>query len=281
MTVYQAPKDEAPAMTDSLGDPALNNPQQTNRSLTWKVPSGWKETSGSGMRVATLVPPAGKGQTELSVVQLSGDAGGDLPNVNRWRGQLGLPPIDSLAGQTQTLGTPVGKTLVVDIKGDNDRAMVAAILRDGDASWFFKLTGPVAAVAEAKPAFIFYVFSSLFALRDLPPGPDPHTFAQAGLLPAVDQHAISAHSFQFGKIFKTLKVVGGYGLADFHLDCGESSPEIQKHIDLMSGPVAPVVKRGPLATMDKSLEYLRYYESFIDTPIQRMPHEIFSAPDSQ
>ena len=33
------------------------------------------------------------GTSDVSVVRLSGEAGGDLGNVNRWRGQINLEPI--------------------------------------------------------------------------------------------------------------------------------------------------------------------------------------------
>ena len=65
-------------------------------ALKWALPKGWTETPGSGMRYATLTPP-GAGKVEMSVVVLPGAAGGELANVNRWRGQIGLPPLDEAA----------------------------------------------------------------------------------------------------------------------------------------------------------------------------------------
>lgn len=123
-------------------------------ALNWTDPSGWTRQPGSGMRVATYALAEG---TECTVISLAGAAGGDLANVNRWRGQMGLPDIPSLQGQAASVKTPLGSALVVDFEGAGPQAgrrMVAAIVTDGGTSWFFKLVGPKAAVAKAKPNLI-------------------------------------------------------------------------------------------------------------------------------
>jgi hypothetical protein len=120
--------------------------------VSWKLPSGWREETGSGMRVATLRAPS---DAEVSVIALPGDAGGDLANVNRWRGQLELPPLaeSELAAQAKKVAAPAGEVLVVDFAAPSKGRMVGARLFAGGQSWFFKLTGKDGAVASAKPAF--------------------------------------------------------------------------------------------------------------------------------
>jgi hypothetical protein len=61
---------------------------------TWKLPPGWKEEAGNEMRLATIVIPADK-RLEMTVNKASwpGTEESMLANVNRWRGQLQLPPI--------------------------------------------------------------------------------------------------------------------------------------------------------------------------------------------
>ena len=60
----------------------------------WKTPEGWTEQGGSGMRAATFVIGDPAEKVECSVIALPNDAPASdeyiLPNVNRWRGQLGL-----------------------------------------------------------------------------------------------------------------------------------------------------------------------------------------------
>ena len=58
---------------------------------TWKAPEGWQEGGPSPMRAATITIPAEGDPLELTVTTFGG---GLLSNVNRWRGQLGLPPVD-------------------------------------------------------------------------------------------------------------------------------------------------------------------------------------------
>lgn len=123
-------------------------------SLKWKTPAGWEEKPASGMRRATFVVPGSAGPADLSVIALPGDAGGELPNINRWRGQVGLNPWDEAAFRKAAVkvSSPAGPITVVDLAGGTQR-MAAAILTRGGESWFFKLLGPDATVGAALPAF--------------------------------------------------------------------------------------------------------------------------------
>lgn len=89
----------------------------------WQLPTGWSEQPGSGMRFSTLLtndqPPL-----ELTVIALPG-GGADLAeqtlaNVNRWRGQLSLPPISlaKLGEETTVVPTADGSSAtLVDFTG--------------------------------------------------------------------------------------------------------------------------------------------------------------------
>jgi len=134
------------------GGPGMNAPAST--ALDWKDPAGWKRERGSGMRVASYQLPGG---VECTVISLAGSGGGDLANVNRWRGQMGLQDIPSLDGAATPFKTPLGQATVVEFDGAGPQAgrrMVAAMLLDGATSWFFKMTGPSGAVAKAKPGLM-------------------------------------------------------------------------------------------------------------------------------
>jgi hypothetical protein len=117
------------------------------------------------MRKATyVVPGAGGADAELSVTAFPGAVGGELANVNRWRGQLQLPPLTEaeLAGAVSRVtinGLPV---TLVDLTGgpaDRPQRLLGAIVPDHGANWFFKFTGPAALVANEKPAFLALVQS--------------------------------------------------------------------------------------------------------------------------
>ena len=63
----------------------------------WTLPEGWKQQPGSDIRYATLIIGGEAGPLEISVTALPKPPGDDeeyaLVNINRWRGQLQLPPI--------------------------------------------------------------------------------------------------------------------------------------------------------------------------------------------
>ena len=137
--------------------PAPPRPTGTG-ALKWTLPNGWTETPGSGMRYATLTPPDA-GKVELSVVVLPGPAGGELANVNRWRGQIGLPPIDeaALAGARTPVKCKAGTVAVFDFTslGQIQSRMVTGLLATADGNtWFLKLMGDGDPVGKAKPAFL-------------------------------------------------------------------------------------------------------------------------------
>ena len=64
---------------------------------TWQLPDGWSETKGTGMRIATLSLDGKGPPLEMAVStlrQINPDWNAYLSsNLNRWRGQLGLPPL--------------------------------------------------------------------------------------------------------------------------------------------------------------------------------------------
>jgi hypothetical protein len=97
----------------------------------------------------------------VSVVVFPGEAGGLLPNVNRWRGQLGLEPIDdsALASASSALATAAGKLTLVDFTGQGGRRTLGAILQSGGRSWFFKMTGDTRSVDRAKPDYLSFLHS--------------------------------------------------------------------------------------------------------------------------
>ncbi len=166
VSVYKVPKevpksaagdsheghDHAPG--EGHGAPADLSQAPASTAMDWKDPAGWKREAGAGFRVATFHLP---GEAECSVVSLSGAAGGDLANVNRWRSQMGLGDVASLQGLAKPVKTPLGPATLVEFDGagpQQGRRMVGAILEDGATSWFFKLTGPAGAVDKAKPGLI-------------------------------------------------------------------------------------------------------------------------------
>jgi len=140
-------------------------PQTTSApQIKWKTPEGWTEVPPSSMRYASFSAPADDGgKIDISIVTFPGDGGSDADNVNRWRGQMGLVPVDAstVTSQVVPLKTPDTTFSTTEIAGDKTRTIAAWTRRDGRV-WFFKATGPNAAVEKDKPKFVKFIESVRF-----------------------------------------------------------------------------------------------------------------------
>jgi hypothetical protein len=133
-------------------------PPAPEQGLRWTLPRGWTdERQGGGMRYATLKAPV-SGRIDASVVVLAGPAGGELMNVNRWRGQIGLGPIDapSLAAARREVRSKAGTLSVYDFtsEGQKQSRLIAGLLEAGGSTWFVKVTGDADAVGAARDDFL-------------------------------------------------------------------------------------------------------------------------------
>ena len=140
-------------------------PQTTSAPpIKWKTPLGWTEVPPSSMRYASFSAPADEGgKIDISIVTFLGDGGSDADNVNRWRGQMGLSPVDENAVTSQVAPLKTGDTTfsTTDIAGNKTRTIAAWTRRDGRV-WFFKATGPNAAIEKEKPNFVKFIESVRF-----------------------------------------------------------------------------------------------------------------------
>lgn len=119
------------------------------------------------MRMATyIVGPPSAGTGEVTVVKLGGTGGGELANVNRWRGQIGLGAIGAtdLAAATAKVDSPIGAISLVDCVGADQKTLAGWLRRDG-STWFFKLTGPTAVVDAERAPFMSFLSSLEFPTK--------------------------------------------------------------------------------------------------------------------
>ena len=151
VTLASVPKEQS----RPVAPPAFATAEEGGPALKWTLPGGWTETHPGGMRFATLKPP--DGSVDVSVVVLSGPAGGELANVNRWRGQIGLSAIGepALAKARVILHARAGDLAVYDFASDGQKKsrMVAALATIGDRTWFLKMLGDAAEVKTARAGF--------------------------------------------------------------------------------------------------------------------------------
>ncbi|MEM1331429.1 MAG: hypothetical protein AAGG07_12810 [Planctomycetota bacterium] len=94
------------APTDETAAPEAATPTEQPASASdapadawpWTVPEGWREdATPRQMRLATYVVDDPSGQVEVAVTRFGGRVGGDLANINRWRRQMGVAPVDETA----------------------------------------------------------------------------------------------------------------------------------------------------------------------------------------
>lgn len=131
--------------------------------LTWTAPSAWQAKPVGAMRKGSFnVVGEGGATADLSITAFPGAVGGDLANINRWRGQVALPPITEadLPKATERFTANGLEFSVVDLASAdpaNSQRILGGMTPYQGAMWFFKLTGPDALVAGAKPAFLDFL----------------------------------------------------------------------------------------------------------------------------
>ena len=146
----------------SLIAPAFAAERWSGDGISWQTPEGWTQKKESTeFRFAQI----DLGDNLLLVVsRFPGDVGGNLANVNRWRGQLQLPPIKADELDKVTKKVQAGDTTAILTDFTNaagDQRMLGAIVPDekGKQTWFFKVTGPAKAVGGQTEKFQKFVES--------------------------------------------------------------------------------------------------------------------------
>lgn len=134
-----------------------------------RPPAGWEKQEPGPLRFATYrIPAPGPDgiDGDVSVIPLPGEGGTNLNNVNLWRAQLRLPPLEkdddpALGETTLSPAGPITLTHLVSAEPlfSNGRhgAISAAILRTPETTWFFKLAGEAQMVAAQRAHFVEFV----------------------------------------------------------------------------------------------------------------------------
>lgn len=167
--VAKAPLESAPppnaALPTNASSPAAEAMAATSSSekpqIKWDVPPGWSPVPASAMRFASFAAERNGEKADISVVTFPGDGGSDADNINRWRQQIGLGPVDSVEMLIVPQHAGALHFSTVDMAGPTARVLAAWTRLEGRA-WFFKLTGPPAVVEQEKPKFDAFLQSVRF-----------------------------------------------------------------------------------------------------------------------
>lgn len=128
--------------------------------LKYEVPDGWHEEAATGFRKASFRIDEGGQSAEVSVSDLDAAAGDLLPNVNRWRDQVGLKPTTERDVDEHVASIDVGSHVgqYVEMIGDG-KATLAVIVKASGRAWFLKLSGDRPLVEQQRDRFKSFVHS--------------------------------------------------------------------------------------------------------------------------
>jgi hypothetical protein len=167
ISVYRIPKenDQVSLQTGSgnLAPPPPSNP------ASWTKPDDWTEKALSEMRLGSFQVAGPNDETaDVSITAFPGDAGGLESNVNRWRGQVHQPTLegDQLAKSWQEETVDGVPTVIVDLQTpdgtEKASAILGAVMRSPDRTWFVKMTGSPDLLKNQKDNFLRFVRSFHF-----------------------------------------------------------------------------------------------------------------------
>ncbi|MHC4991093.1 MAG: hypothetical protein ACYTGC_08950 [Planctomycetota bacterium] len=191
---YSVPKEPAPAAAPAAQagqmPDTLPPPRAVSGDLAWDLPEGWRTSPNtSSMRFATLGAGSDETTIEIAISRLGGAAGGVAANINRWRGQIGLPPLgdQELIASTESFEAQGAQVVMVDLQGPGEGPeaprMLAAIIPSAGETWFIKVTATRAALDEHRAGFVELCRSTRFADGSTTAVPEPPT-AGAPSVPA-------------------------------------------------------------------------------------------------
>jgi hypothetical protein len=142
--------------------------------IHWQKPDAWQEQSGKSMRIGSFLIPGTDGRkAEMAITTFPGDVGGDFANVNRWRGQIQLPPITEaeFSAAITSIDLPAGKFQLIDVTSDEPlidgkykARILGAWLKQAERTWFFKLMGDAETVGAQNDALQAFLRSVEFTV---------------------------------------------------------------------------------------------------------------------
>jgi hypothetical protein len=151
--------------TEGRDAPAAANPDEP-----WTAPEGWtRDAEPRPMRMATYMAPDTGGPVEVAVSRFPGRVGGELANINRWRGQMGLTPVDAegLEGTIARFDAPGYDGYQARIESATGVMLAAGVYEEAaDQTWFVRATVPDAAAADRLEDGVFGMARSIAGLDD-------------------------------------------------------------------------------------------------------------------
>lgn len=130
--------------------------------VEYQAPAHWQPSPPSAFSLVAFRVDEGKAKLEITVSTAGGSV---LANVNRWRGQVGLPPwteaeLGAAVRKVDTLGTQGDYVeLIGPPAAEGGQTILGVIAQAAGQTWFIKLRGDSALAAREKPHFESFVAS--------------------------------------------------------------------------------------------------------------------------
>jgi len=149
------PGPEAPPRDAEPQGDAPAPEQEPASAAPWTVPERWVTVPGERpMRLATFEIPDESGPIEVAVTQFPGRVGGELANINRWRGQMGLPAAAEadLESLLERFEVPGYDAYIARIAGAEAHMLAVGVYEAAaDRTWFVRATAPADAIDRVGP----------------------------------------------------------------------------------------------------------------------------------
>lgn len=169
------PMSRAPFASGMRGGPATPAPgpattpaPSASSQLKYATPEGWTPGRSGGMRKAAFNITAGDETGEVTVIDLSKENSPLLPNINRWRDQVGLKDISEadLPKNSEQLKAGDLEATYVKLIGPEtakpQKAILGAIIYRDNLAWFIKFTGPPKLAEQEVDRFKQFIQSIRF-----------------------------------------------------------------------------------------------------------------------
>lgn len=134
--------------------PGMQSFTDSTSGITYQTPESWTEHPPSSIRKANFQINNASGTAEVSITVFPGDVGGTLANINRWRQQIELSPIDE-----SKLNENITPVVISNHQGyftkldGNTQSILGGILPFHGSTWFIKMQGDILAVDEEVETF--------------------------------------------------------------------------------------------------------------------------------
>ena len=146
--------------TSPSANPSQGKVARPSSTPVFEKPSDWTDAPAAPFAIVTLQAKEGDSKILITVTPAKGSLDA---NVNRWRGQVGLPPLEpsevAAIARKIDVGSLAGNFYEIT---NGAQTILGVVVEDRDQSWFIKLNGDSVLAARERPQFEKFLKSLQF-----------------------------------------------------------------------------------------------------------------------